>query len=161
MRPTGSTAELAVRRRIAGQLLLEGKGIREVARVVHASTSSIKRWKDMLEESGWEGLEPHPHPGRIPFLTLQEKQELVTVLEDGALAFGFHTDRWTCPRVAQVIEREFGVTYHAAHVGRILHELGWTYQKPEQRARERDEKTILRWRKRDWPRIKKGASSPS
>ena len=115
----------------------------------------------MLEESGWEGLEPHPHPGRTAFLTVQQKQELVTVLEEGALAFGFRTDRWTCPRVAHVIEQSFGVTYHTAHVGRILHELGWTYQKPEQRARERDERTILRWRKRDWPRIKKGASSPS
>lgn len=115
----------------------------------------------MLEELGLGGLESHPHPGRTPFLTAREKQELVTLLEEGPLASGFRTDQWTCPRVADVIERTFGVTYHAAHVGRILHELGWTYQKPEQRARERDERTIRRWRKQDWPRIKKGASSPS
>ena len=161
MRPTGTTAELAVRRRIAGQLLLEGKGIREVARIVDASTSSVKRWNDMVEESGLEGLEPHPHPGRASFLTVQEKQKLVTLLEEGPLASGFRTDQWTCPRVSKVIEQRFGVTYHAAHVGRILHELGWTYQKPEQRARERDERNIHRWRKQDWPRIKKGASSSS
>ena len=161
MRPSGSTAELAVRRRIAGQLLLEGKGIREVARIVHASSSSVKRWKDMLEEVGWEGLESNPHPGRRPQLTVQQKQRLVTLLKEGPLASGFGTDQWTCPRVADLIQRQFGVTYHADHVRRILHALGWTYQKPEQRARERDEGTIRRWRKRDWPRIKKGASSAS
>ena len=152
---------MAVRRRLAGQLLREGKGIREVARIVHASTSSVKRWKDMLDEFGSEGLEPNPHLGRLPFLTAKQKQQLVDLLTAGPLASGFHTDQWTCPRVADVIERQFGISYHANHVCRILHELGWTYQKPEQRARERDERAIRRWRKRDWPRIKKGASAAS
>jgi transposase len=161
MRPTGSTAELAVRRRIAGQLLLEGRGIREVARIVHASASSVKRWKDVLDESGWEGLEPKPHPGRTPQMTTVQKRELVKLLEHGPLAAGYRTEQWTCPRVADVIQQHFGVTYHADHVRRILHELGWSYQKPEQRARERDENAIRRWRKRDWPRIKKGPSSSS
>ena len=63
---------------------------------------------------------------------------------------------WTCARVAQVIDREFGVTYHADHVGRLLHSLGFTPQKPRRRARERDEEAIERWRRVDWPRIKKG-----
>lgn len=161
MRPTGSTAELAVRRRIAGQLLLEGKGIREVARIVHASTASVKRWKDALEEAGWEGLQPKPHPGPTSQLTISQKQQLITFLEKGPVAAGFRTNQWTCPRVAKVIQQQFGVQYHADHVRRILHELGWTFQRSEQRARERDEKAIRRWRKRDWPRIKKGASRAS
>jgi len=161
MRPTGSTAELAVRRRIAGQLLLEGRGIREVARIVHASVSSVKRWKDALEESGWEGLDPKTHPGPAPQLTAGQKQDLLNLLEDGPLAAGYRTEQWTCPRVSDLIQRHFGVSYHADHVRRILHELGWSYQRPEQRARERDERAIRRWRKRDWPRIKKGASSAS
>ena len=154
-------AELAVRRRIAGQLLLEGRGIREVARIVHASASSVKRWKDVLDESGWQGLEPKPHPGRTPQMTIGQKQELVKLLENGPLAAGYRTEQWTCPRVADVIQQNFGVTYHADHVRRLLHELGWSYQKPEQRARERDENAIRHWRKRDWPRIKKGPSSSS
>jgi transposase len=84
-----------------------------VARIVHASTSSVKRWKDKLDEFGSEGLEPHPHPGRTPFLTARQKQQLVSLLEKGPLASGYHTDRWTCHRVADVIERQFDVTYHA------------------------------------------------
>jgi transposase len=94
-------------------------------------------------------------------MTIGQKQELVKLLEDGPLAAGYRTEQWTCPRVADVIQQNFGVRYHADHVRRLLHELGWTYQKPEQRARERDENAIRRWRKRDWPRIKKGPSSAS
>jgi transposase len=160
MRPTGSSTELAVRRRIAGRLLLEGKGIREVARIVHASPSSVQRWKAALEV-GEKGLDPKPHSGRTPSLTVQQKALLAELLAKGPRAFGYRNERWTCSRAAKVIQCEFGVTYHADHVRRILHELGWTYQKPEQRARERDECAIRQWRKRDWPRIKKGESSAS
>jgi transposase len=54
-----------------------------------------------------------------------------------------------------VIESHFGVSYHSSRVWRILLALGWSYQKPEIRARERNEEAIPRWRRVDWPRIKK------
>ena len=54
------------------------------------------------------------------------------------------------------VQHEFGISYHPDHLGRILHDLGFSPQKPQQRARERDEEAIARWRKQDWPRIKKG-----
>ena len=73
----------------------------------------------------------------------------------GAQASGYNTDLWTCRRVAVVIQKRFGVSYHFNHVGRILHALGFSPQKPLRRARERDEEAIERWRREDWPRIKK------
>ena len=66
------------------------------------------------------------------------------------------TDLWTCARVQQVIEEKFGVTYHVDHVGRLLHSLGFSPQRPQRRARERNEAAIEHWRRYDWPRIKKG-----
>jgi transposase len=62
---------------------------------------------------------------------------------------------WTLPRVAEVIARTFGVRYHPAHVWKILHGEGWSCQKPERRARERNEAAIQRWRTERWPHIKK------
>jgi hypothetical protein len=42
------------------------------------------------------------------------------------------------------------------HVWVILrHRLGWTLQRPERRASERDEEAIARWVQQEWPRIKK------
>lgn len=157
MRPKGSAAELEVRRRIAGRLLLEGRKVDEVAQIVDVSVSSAKRWKKAVQEGGLEALASKPHPGRKPYLDAEQKQQLVEILLKGPLAADYPTDLWTCPRVAEVIAREFGVHYHVDYVWQVLRDLGWSCQKPEQRARERDEAAIERWRKREWPRIKKGA----
>jgi transposase len=102
-----------------------------------------------------EALKAKPHPGRKPRLSSRQKERLKKILLRGPLAAGYPTDLWTCPRVAEVIERTFGVKYHPDWVWYILRSLGWTCQKPEQRARERDEKAIRHWRSVDWPRIKK------
>ena len=145
MRPKGKAETLEVRRRIAGKLLREGMTTRQVARLVDAAPSSVGRWKEMLAKDGEAGLAARPHPPRPTRLCPEQKQELVQLLRKGALAWGFPTDLWTLPRVAQVIERQFGVRYHPGHVWHVLHDLGWSAQKPEKRARERDEAAIARW----------------
>ena len=117
MRPKGSAEALEVRRRIAGKLLQEGMGIREVARLVGASSSSVCRWNKALQQGGMEALKAKPHPGRPPRLTPEQKQELEEILLKGPQASGFPTDLWTLPRVAKVIERNFGVKYHPGQVG--------------------------------------------
>jgi transposase len=136
-------------------MLQQGKGVREVARLVKASPSSVSRWKKELEKGGEEALAAKKHPGRPPRLTERQKKELEQILLKGAEAAGYATDLWTLARVAEIIEREFGVKYHPGHVWYILRDMGWTCQKPERRARERDEAAIAQWRKEKWPRIKK------
>jgi transposase len=60
--------------------------------------------------------------------------------------------------VAQWIRRRFQVRYHVDHLCRLLRTLGWSPQKPERRARERDERAIRRWVRSSWPQIKKTPS---
>lgn len=159
MRTQGSASELEVKRRIAGRLLLQGKRVAEVARLVEASWSAVKRWKTAVEAGGLDALAAKPHAGKKCRLTARQKEQLVKVLTRGPLKSGYANDLWTCARVAEVIERRFGVRYHVDHVWRLLTQLGWSSQKPEQRARERDEAVIARWRKYQWPRIKKSGAS--
>ena len=71
----------------------------------------------------------------------------------------YHTDLWTCPRVADLIRARFGVSYHPDHIGRLLRSLGFSPQKPQRRAVERDEEEIRRWEAEDWPRIKKNGAA--
>jgi len=134
---------------------MEGRGIREVARLVGASPSSVQRWKEAINTGGMEALKAKPHPGRTPRLSSRQKERLRKILLKGPLAAGYSTDLWTCPRVAEVIERYFGASYHHGHVWYILRSLGWSCQRPERRARERDKEAIRRWRNEQWPRIKK------
>jgi transposase len=84
---------------------------------------------------------------------------LVEKLKQGALAAGFPTEQWTQARVKKVIEQEFGDHYHRDYISRLLKGLGWSVQKLDTRAIERDEEMIQAWLKQDWPRIKKSAAS--
>jgi len=155
MRPFGSPEELERRRVQAIGLLKEGLTPVEVARRLGVDRRSVRRWRAAHEESGKLGVAARPASGRPPKLEAPARAKLEKRLLEGPLACGFATDLWTCPRVAQLIRREFGVRYHVDHVGRLLGSMGWSPQKPERRARERDEEAIRRWTKRDWPGIKK------
>lgn len=155
MRTKGSAAELEARRCRAAEYFQARKSLAEIARLVGASLSSVKRWKRAWTEGGVAALAAKPHPGPTPKLSPDEKQELLVILAAGPIVAGFRTDLWTCARVAKVIRRKFRVSYHPDHVGRILHELGYTPQKPRRVAREQDTEAVERWLKKDWPRIKK------
>lgn len=155
MRPTGSPEELERRRVRALALLKEGLLPVEVARRVGVDRRSVRRWKRAARKHGEAGVRARAAPGRPCKLSTRHKRRLEAFLLKGPLAAGFHTDLWTCPRVADLIKQRFGVDYHVDHVGRLLHELGWSPQKPVRRAVERDEQEIRRWVREDWPRIKK------
>ncbi len=155
MRPQGSAKVLENRRRRALALLEEGLTLNEVGRRLACAASSVMRWRDAFRRQGQRALKVRSSPGRPPKLTSRERDRLVRLLIEGPLAHGWRTDLWTTPRVAKVIRKHFNVRYHPDHVGRLLHKLGWTPQKPESRALQRDEQAIERWKRKDWPRVKK------
>jgi transposase len=159
MRTKGTAAELEVRRRIAADLLGNGKNPAEVVKLLGVSLSSAKRWKKVVEQDGPAGLAAKPHPGPRPKLSEDQRDALCDLLVAGALAAGFATNLWTCFRVSDLIQKRFGISYHFNHVGRLLHDLGFSQQQPRRRARERDEAAIAHWREYDWPRIKKGGDA--
>lgn len=162
MRPHGTAKYLERRRRRAMALRAEGFTIEETARRVGSSMSSVKRWEKARRERGEHGLDPKPHPGAPRKLSPEQSGELVDLLAQGALAHGWPTDLWTCPRIVVLIERHFGVSYHEDHIGRLLRRLGWTPQRPQPKAKQRDEALIEQWKRLDAPRIKKtpGAGRP-
>ena len=71
---------------------------------------------------------------------------------------GFGTELWTLKRVGAVIERLHGVRFSQAHVWRILGSLGFSAQKPEKRAIERNEDAVRSWKRSTWPTLKKKPS---
>ncbi len=155
MRPPGTAKQLEKRRRRAVQLLESGQTLAAVAHQVGAAVSSVFRWQQAYRRQGSRGLETKPTPGRPSRLSPAQKRWLVQLLSRGPLRFGYRTDLWTLGRVTELIRAEFGVRYHPAHVWKVLTGLGWSCQKPERRALERDEAAIGQWKREEWPRIKK------
>ena len=94
--------------------MLEGRTVAEVARLVGASWSAVKRWKVAVEKYGLDGLAAKPHPGKPRRLSQMQRQKLVELLKRGPLKAGYETNLWTCPRVAELIRQHFGVAYHPA-----------------------------------------------
>src|SRR3990172_2069267 len=159
--PKKLTREQQAERRAEAIRLLEAGEMKqvEIARHLGVTEAAVSKWKRQLAEEGPQALKMRKATGRPPKLDEAGRQALVKKLEEGALAAGFPTEQWTQSRVKQVIEREFGVVYHQNYISRLLDDLGWSVQKPDSIAIERDEDLIRAWLSRDWPRIKKGAAA--
>ncbi len=155
MRPQGSPKSLEDRRCRAVVFLKQKLSLHEIARRIGCHASSVLRWRNALRSGGQDALKAKPAPGRPPRLTLKQKNRLVRILMQGATAHGYRTELWTTQRIADLIERRLGVKYHRNHVGKLLHQIGWSHQKPERRALERDETAIAEWKRSVWPRVKK------
>ena len=103
------------------------------------------------------GAKASTRPWRAPpRLSEEQRAKLPELLEQGAEAHGFRGEVWTCERVAIAIRREFGVSYHPAHVSRLLKALRQSLQKPQRRANQREKQAIERWKEQRWPSLKKG-----
>ena len=130
MRPFGTARELEQRRLLAMRLLSEGKSAREVASRVRADPRSVRRWHAAARADGDAGLAARPTRGRPRRLTAQDLALLHLFLAEGAKASASAAASWSCARVTELIQRQFGVHYHPAHVSRILHRLGIMPRKP-------------------------------
>jgi transposase len=147
--------ELERRRRRGAKLLAAGESQAEVARQVSVSRQTVMRWDRARQEGGMEALRRAPRFGRPERLSAAQRQELVLLLKEGALAAGFPTELWTLPRIAQLIESRFTVTLVPSSVWRLLGRLGWSVQRPTGQARERDERAVRTWKAKRWPELKK------
>jgi len=146
------------RRLRAWELKQQGWSQHDIADALGSSKGAVSQWIHTAEDAGAEELRSHTSPGHPAKLTPSQKRQIPEFLWYGAEAYGFRGDVWTCTRVAQMIEWEFGICYHKDHVSRLLKDLGWTPQIPITRAVQRDEATIARWRIAVWPELRRQAS---
>lgn len=126
-----------------------------LARRLGVSRQAVHKWWRAYHRAGPEGLKRRSRPGRPPKLAHETLATVPTLLRQGATSYGFSTSLWTTQRVAQLIWQRFRVRYDRDHVCRLLHALGFSWQKPTKQAVERNEKVIARWVRSTWPQIKK------
>jgi transposase len=152
----GATDWLEGRRLRAWELHRQGWSQHRIAEALGVTQGAVSQWFARVRQMGGiDGLYRRVNKGAVPKLTPEQLGQLPSLLDQGPQAFGFWEDVWTRERIATVIENRFGVRYHATQVGRILRKLGWTPQKPLRRSVERDEEAIERWKKEEWPALKK------
>jgi transposase len=141
------------RRLRAWALAQEGWTGRAIATALDVTPGAVSQWLKRARAGGAEALHHRLPPGATPKLTAEQRAELPRRLAYGPEAYGFRGDVWTTKRVAAMIRQEFRVTYHPAHMSRLLREIGWSVQKPRTRASQRDEAAIEQWATERWPTL--------
>jgi transposase len=151
----GSAPELERRRRLAVTRLVEGWPQTQVAAFLGVHPRTVRDWWARHLTDPEHGLDAKPHPGRTPKLTAAQEDAVLAWFSRSATDFGFANELWTAARVAQLIQREFGIHFHPHYVSAWLAQRRITPQKPAQQARERDPAKVERWLAHDWVEVKK------
>ena len=156
MRPYGTTQQLQDRREQALKLLKEGHSAKEVATRMKVTMRSVYRWQH-------EQKHPKPKreraPGRSAYLTQNQIKKLEQELLKGAYAHGYSEDYWTLDRVGRVIWDLYKVRYTSSGVWRLLNGMGWSCQKVQRLAIQRDDEAIRHWKRWVWTKNKKSGET--
>src|SRR5689334_11824822 len=156
--PSRKPASWREGRRLRGwDLYQQGWKQKDIAVALGVSEGAVSQWIARAEAGGRAALYDVPPPGRPCELTAAQLAALPGLLAQGAQAFGWHGNVWTTKRVAALIAAQFGVSYHPAHVSRLLRQIGYSVQKPITRATQRDDAAVAAWQEDDLPALKKKA----
>jgi len=136
-------------------LNMEGKSAPEIARILKVHRSKVSIWLRNWRQEGIEGILEGHRSGRPRCISEDQRQNLADILDSGPIAYGFTSGIWTSPMVARVIEEEFSIAYHSAHVSRLLHELGFSVQRPKKTLAQADKVAQSCWIRYKYPNIKK------
>ena len=143
------------RRRRAWELSQQGWSQKDIAEALGVTQGAVSQWMKRGREQGEEGLRGHIAEGPQPRLSEDQLAQLPALLDQGAETYGFRGDVWTTERVAVLIHKQFGVSYHPAHMSRLLKRIRYSVQQPSERASQCDEQAIATWKEQRWPALKK------
>jgi len=137
---------------------IEGRRVVDLAAELDVTRGSVNRWLQWYEAMGIEGLLTATAPGPSRKLVEAQRCELTALIEAGSLAAGYASGVWTGPMIGDLIESRFGVRYHKHNVPRLLHELGFSVQRPRKRLARADVAAQATWFRKTFPAIKKKPS---
>ena len=136
-------------------LNMEGRTAPQIADFLKVHRTKVCQWLGRWRKDGVNGILEGHRSGRPGRLSEKQHTTLTDILDSGPVAYGFNSGVWTCPMVARIIEDEFSISYHPAHVSRILHELDFSVQRPKKILAQADKTLQSRWIRRRYPDIKK------
>lgn len=153
--PSKYTRAQLEERRLAALKVIQAGGTtnQQIADQFGVSVHTVYTWKERLKRQG--GLEATRTPGRPSRLSAEQQEQICTLLQEGAVAYGFPDLSWTAPRLRDVIGRVLGIWYHPDHVRKLLYQLGFTPQKPSKGALEQDEQAVRTWVQTTRPAMEK------
>ena len=133
------------------------KSPEEIIKTFGLHRSNIYKWLKIYDSYGYSGLQSSQSQGPVPKLTSKQKQQLYKYLQKNPLQLKFEYALWTIEMIVELIDLKFGVQYSTVQVGRILKAIGFSKQKPLERAYQQDPEKVKTWLSTEYPRIKSEA----
>jgi transposase len=133
----------------------EGHTSGELANILPAPRSKVSAWLQRYQAEGVDGLLEGYRSGRPAELSEKQKQQWGDILDSGPLAYGLDTGLWTSPRIAWIIEQEFGLQYHPGPVRKLLPTWGFSVPRPRRVLVRADAAAQDRWHRRTYPALQK------
>jgi transposase len=134
---------------------LDDRRVVDLAVEAGVTRGSVNRWLQWYEALGVDGLLTGIRPGAAPRLADAQRVELTAIVEAGPMAAGYQSGVWTGPMIGDLIQQRFGVRYHNHHIPRLLHQLGFSVQRPRKRLARADALAQEYWLRVRFPAIKK------
>jgi transposase len=120
--------------------------------------TTIYKWLRTAKRRGEKGLAARKARGPAFKLSPRQKQQVRRwICGRDPRQYGFDFGLWTRQIVAALIRERMGIAIGLTAVGRLLAELEITPQKPLRRAYQRDPAAIERWKREQYPALKKRA----
>lgn len=152
---------LEQRRLKAIGLYQKGQTQYQIAKQLDVSFEAVSNWVEIYQKGGIKALKTKGHPGPKSQLTDKDRSKIKAAILKGPNAYGYDTGIWTLERIAAVIRKLAKTTLKTTQTWRVVTSLGFSCQKPERRAKERNEADIQSWKLKTFPRLKKmGTETP-
>jgi transposase len=136
----------------------QGESPEKIISTLGFSRACIYNWIARYRAGGWDALKTGKQTGRPKKLSgAQIKWIDKTIRNKNPLQLKFSFALWTRSMVTSLIRKQFGLKLSESSVGRLLHQMGFSCQKPLYRAYQQDPEAVERWKNQVFPQIKKRA----
>jgi transposase len=146
-----------VRKQAVKSVRIDKQSPEEVIKIFGLHRSCIYRWLKKYDAGGLASLEASKAKGPQSKITKKQKQQLAGLLLKNPTQLSFEYALWTIEMIVVLIEKKFNVHYSVVQVSHILKEIGYSKQKPLQRAYQQDPQKVQQWLQKEYPAIKKEA----
>jgi transposase len=142
----------------AVQRVQSGESPETVIKTLGFSRACIYNWLARYRAGGWHALRTGHRSGRPKRLSGKQIKWIYNTIRDkDPQQLKFEFALWTRSMIVDLIKRQFGIKLSPTTVGRLLHQLGFTCQKPLYRAYQRDEDQVKKWKQEVFPKIQQRA----
>ena len=142
----------------AVQRVQAGESPEKVIQTLGFARACIYNWLARYRAGGWQALQTGSRSGRPKKLTgTQIRWIFKTICDNDPRQLKFAFALWTRSMIAALIKQQFNLKLSKTSVGRLLHQLGFSCQKPLYRAYQRDPGLVQQWKEQIFPQIQKRA----